>query len=248
MVFFCTGGYPYGWLSGGGGSGGRIAVYCGTSSMTTTAMATGGTQAQQVCGTPSSNQEPNGLIDCNSYSGCLNLIADATAVLLAMQAAATSYTPAAAGTIYTRLGTSTFSESLIADNRGQGSGTRVGVTVVTDSTPSARPLQSVSVLRGARLLLSGGTVNATRGLTMDGSGSLVVGKGATLQLPSVYTLTNANVSVTDGGKLGGVRSLVVGAGAILTLDSTGATAGEAITFLFGRWSVEVGLTVCMCVF
>lgn len=145
-----------------------------------------------------------------------------------VQAAATSYTPAAAGTIYTRLGTSTFSETLIADNRGQGSGTRVGATVLTDSTPLARPLQSVSVLRGARLLLSGGTVNATRGLVMDGSGSLVVGKGATLQLPSVYTLTNANVSVTDGGKLGGVRSLVVGAGAILTLDSTGATAGAII--------------------
>ena len=43
-----SGGYPYGWISGGGGSGGRVAVYCTAMGMSTNISAAGGSQADQV--------------------------------------------------------------------------------------------------------------------------------------------------------------------------------------------------------
>lgn len=45
-----SGGYPYGWISGGGGSGGRVAVYCTAMGMSTNISAAGGSQADQVGG------------------------------------------------------------------------------------------------------------------------------------------------------------------------------------------------------
>lgn len=151
---------------------------------------------------------------------------------LSTQAKASSYTPAAAGTVYQRLGSSGV-ETLVVDNFGQGSGTAVGQTVLHDSTgryASQRGLAKLSVLRGARLQVGSpsvsASVNVSGSLVCDGSGSVLVGSGGTLVLPWSATLRNANMSVQDGGRLGGVQRLTVGAGTLLSIDGTAATSGK----------------------